>query len=488
MDERRERVHEFVDWAMSSGADPTKREHYARFGAELVDTAMGGRITESHILALSDSYAATPGAESALPLIEEIGDAMLRFQDHLRAQGRPVGARPLTPIPVAPIPGENAPPALSEPLPTNRPRRPRPPESADPGLALDPPGAPLRQPRRPESVIAVEPEVVSFSQVEPPPHEPAAVSIKMPLEPLPEVEATPPPRSPPEAAPRVGMTPPTETRRARTPTTPPAAQQFRCPKCKVMVTPTPAGTCPRCGSLPPHIGAFVPDAPRHGGSMKVLLVLAVVAVVLFLATRVLPGLLEKPPEGTEAASGGHRSEHLRLSMSLPSGWRKIVAADLSIPDVAKSEYYGIDDQVGFDPKPITAFNLGELHLSQYIRGKHSPHYQSAMIVGTAPALGQPYWKTNVGTIESLVNFGATAMGKALPASGMFHAPRCDVVSLPAPTGRCVLALDPDYLIAYFWATTVSGTDGYALTLFFGRGSIDEALAEGDAIVSSMSPL
>lgn len=81
----RERVNEFVDWAISTGVERGRANgHYRSIGTELVERASGGRVTESHILRVSDAYADNPDLQA---IVEEVGDAMLRFED-LRKTGK----------------------------------------------------------------------------------------------------------------------------------------------------------------------------------------------------------------------------------------------------------------------------------------------------------------------------------------------------------------------------------------------------------------
>ncbi len=451
--DRRDRLQEFLDWAVASGIDPERLPDYRRFGEEIFVRSYGRHVTETHILAVNDAHESH--GEAAQRMIEEVGDAVLRFQEYQRSPDkivappppptremvpRPSTPAPITPAPITPAPITPAPitPAPITPAPTPAPITPAPitpasaaPLSAVPALSDAPVDSPpVWTPRKP----SYAPSTLHPTHSEDPP------------------TPTPTPTPTPEPAPR----------------TPEPAPR----------TPSPAPAQPTDPEPPPQVRPRDPAVRKT--SIKVLVALVTLGLLLFLVPRFLGGGTGPHPPGSHSVAGKHLSKHLGVSIVFPKGWRHLTPSDVTIPNVTTATIYG-DDPLGFDPKSLGIFNLSGMRLSTYYRGRAPPKHDAALILGFARASGPPHWKTNVGTTDSLVNYGATLLAKALPSAGMFHAPRCENANLSTTAGRCVIALDPGYMITWFAAMR----DGYAFAILHSPGKLSDALTEGDALVGSL---
>jgi hypothetical protein len=256
----------------------------------------------------------------------------------------------------------------------------------------------------------------------------------------------------------------------------------------------PAGTKPP-PQVPPAATSTSPTAPfeqrrvvppratdraTRRTSLIVLAVLGILALLLFAVPRLLGGDLTVHPPGTESVAGRHASPHLGITLTFPKGWRHLVLDDVVISNVTTGPIYGTAP-LALDTKALTIFNLSELRLATYYRGPAPPDQQAGLIIGFARASGAPHWKTNVGTTDSLVNYGATLLAKSLPSAGISAAPRCENANLSTTVGRCVLSLDPHFVIAWFAAAR----DGYIFAVLHSRRPLPEALAEGDALMTSL---
>jgi hypothetical protein len=258
-----------------------------------------------------------------------------------------------------------------------------------------------------------------------------------------------------------------------------------------MVTPTETGVCPKCGAAPPHIVATPSALPKRAANVsttRVLLILLGVAAAIFAITRIVPLFTDRPPSGTRGVSGDHRAEHVGLNVMFPKGWHQILAQDAVYESLPSVPYYGMDDVLGFDPKALEVYNLSQLRLSTYYRGKAPPAHEAGLILGVAVAAGPPGWRAQTDSAEAFASFGASLLGKALPSAGLFHAPKCGSVTLPSVAGRCLTALDPGYLVSYFWVLSSQPASYGVAILFVPRGTPEAATTMGDSIVASVLPL
>ncbi len=124
-----DRVQEFLDWAQASGVDPVKLPQYRNIGTDLFARAKGLKVNESHILAVADSVATQQDAEKLMRMTEEVGDAVLRFQDWQRGGGK-LSAERITKPPIQDRPTVEMPPPVTFTTPPSTGLPPTPPTPA----------------------------------------------------------------------------------------------------------------------------------------------------------------------------------------------------------------------------------------------------------------------------------------------------------------------------------------------------------------------
>lgn len=259
------RLADFLEWLADYGVVETSRiPDYRRFAIELFGLSGGHRVTEAHILKLLDSYADTGAARTATPLIEEVGETLLRFEAARKSSPPPAPRRtPVEPFTVRP----------------------------DERVASD-----LRPP---DSARQTGPEknVVSFS---------ASGSHPIP----PEANQSRPPVEQRRATGSVFR-----CRKCQTMVT--AGEGGVCPRCG-----TPAA---RISSGQVAISRRSPPSTTTGTSWILPAVLGVVA--FFLAFQFGPDLIDKLRHPSQPAAGTTSSPHLGVRLTLPDGWRHSTDGD-----------------------------------------------------------------------------------------------------------------------------------------------------------------
>jgi hypothetical protein len=302
-----DRTGEFLAWARSAGLHEERLPDYRRIGAEIFERAVGRRVNESLVLALVDEYQQTPAAALAVPLIQEVGEAIIRFQD---------GATTLS--------GKGP--------PTNRPRRPRPPSI--PVVDAIPTSTPLAPPTpAPASAPAAavpepRPGQISAPQIT---FLPRPTSVSQP--PRPASVTQPPPR------PTSTTIPPRPTSSVRIK----AQGQFRCPQCHVFVTANEAGVCPTCGATPPQLTSSssspVIETPRP---LVTPLRIGIAVLLAGGAAAIAIPKLSHRARPTEDAGVTQVWSGLGLRATFPHGWRHVLGQDKAMPLTGKLPYVPMD--------------------------------------------------------------------------------------------------------------------------------------------------
>jgi hypothetical protein len=257
------RLSDFLEWVAGNGLAPARVGDYRRIAVELLGVSGGQRVTESHILKLLDTYAESPTSRGATAMIEEVGEALLRFEAARKLQAA----------------------QSPEPRRSSQPFTVRPDERVAGDL------------RPPDSSRDTGPEqkVVSF----------AAQSSSAATTPVPR------PRAAPEARRQTGSQ--FRCRRCQAMVT--ASEGGACPRCG---TPAPRISS---GQLPVAARSSSPSL----GSWILPVVLGVAA--FFLAFAFGPGLLERLRHPSDAAAGTTTSPHLGVRLTLPEGWRHSAGGD-----------------------------------------------------------------------------------------------------------------------------------------------------------------
>ena len=436
----------FLDWASRNAVAKEQLGDYRRVAAEILERAGSSRITETHILATSDAYAVGPAAESAVALIADVGDAMLRYQ----AEARAGASSPRAPEQAAAGP-LIAPPAA--------------------GPAEAPASSHLRPPVRPTgSVPILEPPLVSFlrpaggaSQSAPPPASTTPAEVPA-AAPGPRDSSPPAPAarrsSPPVPGPRESLSGLAPQPGAATT----SARQFRCPKCHHMVSPTDTGVCPLCGAAPAHLIAGVgseaaTDASRARGKASgsgtrwFLLLLLGVVVALLAYQWVVPEIMERIRQHHASVTGEQRLADLGLRMVFPPRWQR-------------------------DPRPVEAGAP-----RWFFSGAGAPP-EEQLYLATVPAPSAVEQMASVEFIGFVRDQGASA---ADAASAGARAPDCEAVRPGTRRfGRCTGSTadnPPRPLVVY-----VVPLRGQLARLVFLGDALDPLISEGDEMVATIELL
>jgi hypothetical protein len=426
-----ERLQQFLSWAQATGVT-TERVNELRPVAEaLLDRSGGGRVTESHILYVTDVWVGRHGDE-ALALVTEAGELFLRFEEAQRAAGQaaPAPRRGLGTF----LPGRAANAAAI----------------AEDAVPDAPP--PLRPPEKSTGSVAV-------------PDEGPAISFRTPA------SAAPPAPLPLKAPPPSGgHAPPSRGPSAAPAPAPATASQFRCPACQVMVSPTPQGTCPRCGARPPHAltlptAAPVPAAARVSAASR-FAVLAL-AVLLAVGAGALAWRCSSAWSGGQKVSGETRIAALGVKAFFPRGWRRFTDADTS---------------AGVGPVRMTMVG--------FYRGGSSGDPDVALLLGVIDGPLPGIQGNVVSDAEFQIMFRrmATDVARATNGSAQISSDACEVLQLGLRrTGRCTGTVNADgerQLAVYVWLQGRSA----AMAVFIARWPLDRLLPEADDIVGSVEEL
>ncbi|MBI4508718.1 MAG: hypothetical protein HY698_03715 [Deltaproteobacteria bacterium] len=387
------RLGEFIDWA-GVGLDESRLCEFRRFGEEIVGKAGGERVTAEHIQAV---VAAHSGEGKAIKhLIEEVGDAFLRFEQAKRGSARPMATG----------------------------------------------HGPLKPPVRPSKVQPTEgPPPVTFA------HQGDAVPV-----------------------------PSDNEGSGRT-----QGAQFRCPKCKVFVSPTSKGSCPTCDTLPPHLlnltgiptsseartqeAGLTPNATRLAraglwlGSIAAAILLAVHAVDLGHRW------IDQIQHPSETLLGDRSLDALGVVAFFPREWRR----------EKESDFMHAHGELAY-------------HGMQFFRGGTSRSPSVRLLVMNADTGGALDESMTDAQFEKVVAEQSPIGPQRLPRGldGVIHG--CEVVTLPVRrTARCAgtafLGSKEATLVKYHWLT------GRRLwtTVLVSNTPVYRTVAEGDEIVSSLEP-
>jgi hypothetical protein len=398
------KLGDFLDWASAMGLTPVRAADYRRIAVELFELAGGGRVTESHILRLIDGYADRPGGRAATPLIEEVGEALLRYEAARRTSAvtPPVSGSP-TPVP---------------------PRR----TPSEPFTA------------RPEERVAVE--------------------LRPPAEP----RETPPPQKVVSFA--AGAEPP--ARGAPAPRRRASGTQFRCLRCKTMVTPDERGACPRCGQIAPRVSSnqLAAVAPPATTSTGWLLPVVLGVVAFALAFQFGPPLFERLTNPSKPAAGVHSSPHLGVRVAFPDGWRHASDGDRAPATAAAGFEAVLRDGVGL--RTARYFRTPRTELLLTVAPRPSQVTDEAFTEWASAAVAEP--RALERTVREVSGVSALAID------------RC-VAGPPVPGGglRCIGTAGDRRVLVYVWpARTVS-----AVGVFVTDQNAQAALAEADAVVEGL---
>ncbi len=296
------RLDAFLEWVHEGGVAAARLPAWRPIAERLLALAGTGRILEGHILSLIDASQGSPGQIS---LIEEVGEAMLRYQ----ALAKPSEPRPTREIPkhiASAIQRKTSPPP---PRPATGPREPVPtPVPRD----RDSPTNRLR---------AVTPvpgdKLVSFDAPSSPP-------------------APPVPTPPPSMA--VGSSPPTQAGAAGRVSN----IHFRCPKCKVMVAANDDGVCPTCGTRPPTtVTTAEPPERVLWKRAAVAAGLLLLAIVLWRVTARVVDHLSHP-----SVVGNYPARSVGLEIAFGDGWRRHAEGRVSLGALGIDEPMSVARFVG----------------------------------------------------------------------------------------------------------------------------------------------
>jgi len=421
------KLGDFLDWASASGLTPVRAADYRRIAVELFETSGGSRVTESHILRLIDAYADRPGGRAAIALIEEVGEALLRYESARRMSAGISTLPAPSPMPMAtPQSMPTAATPYPEPVAREK-RRPSEPFTARPDERI---AVELRPPAEPRETPPAQP-VVSFVAG----NEPAASSSS-----------------------------PSPKRRI-------VGTQFRCLRCKAMVTPDETGACPRCGQIAPRISSnqLAVVSPPSTRSASWLLP-AVLGVLAFgLAYQFGPPLVEKLRRPSEPVAGVTSSPHLGLRLTFPDGWRHSAEGDRA-PSTGSAGFEAVlRDGVG-------------LRSSRFFR--RGGEADAELVLSVAPRPSQVTDEVFAEWAEVAVSAPKTLEPTVRELSGVSDLvlDRCLAgPSVPGGGVRCVGNSGTTRALIYAWpARTVT-----AVAVFLTSQNPEAALDEGDALIGGL---
>ncbi len=478
-----ERLTQFLQWMETRGSVSMSATELRGVAEALLDESGGGRVTESHILAVGDRFART-GGDSATTMVTEGGELFLRFEEAQRLAGTP-SAAPRGPMGTLPprrtnlgtTTGSSA--ALaSAPLDVAGPLRP--PERLVTGSDALPP-SPVTFVRTSQQVTQpiepLPPLAPPLPLPLPSPREtqPLASGVRQsqPLAPgLRDSQRLPAAPGPRESQRLAALPGPRESQRLIVG----PANAFRCPRCAVMVVPGPDERCPRCGAPAPHLvdmpSASAPVPEPHASSQQASRPFnwpALLAVVLAGTIGSVAGIKWSRTacdQNRGASVAGEASVgRLGVKVYFPSGWRK---------------HKGVDQVQPLMPG-VTAKMLG------YYRGGTSENPEVGMMLMTTGDLPLAEDQSIIGDAEfkELLDNAADGMSK----SGKFELAPCEVIQLGLRrTGRCTGEGTSDgqtrRVALYAW--TMDRRLGIAM--FFARGGLPDLVTEADDIVGGIESL
>jgi hypothetical protein len=428
-----ERVERFLAWARDSGVPAARLEQFQPIAQAFVERAGNARVNESHVLFVSDRASMQQGPDAAAA-VHECGDLFLRFEEVLRVgiggagtivRPAPAAASALPRRPVPPPPEPRRPSEVPNPLDAPEPLRP--PERAS-----------SADPVADEAAVTFRPPVKLPGE---PPRAPAAPAAATPI-----------------AAPRAA---PAKGRRAA------VAQQFRCPRCHVMVTPDPKGVCPRCGASPPH-ALSIPDdeaPPPPALAARAGRRWLGPAVVGALIAAVLAGLVVRQIRG-RGLRGEVSLAPIGLEVTFTRPWHRAPEGDQE------------QSQGGV-----------RVRLLAFYRGGSFDDPTVALLLGVAD--GQlPDLSGHVSDLEFRRALGSLVAVGMLNAGGAakMDPKDCQLLQLGMRrTGRCtgtIVVRGTLNLAAYVWFEGHS----VAFAFFFSKESPDAMLAEADELVGSIDEM
>ena len=462
-----ERLTQFLEWVEARRASSLATSDMRGVASALLEESGGGRVTESHILAVGDRFAVS-GGEHALVMVTECGELFLRFEEWQRQAGMP-SAAPRGPL------GTLAPRRHSTPEPASAP--------ADVSPPLRPPE---RVPTEGEPVLPRSP--VTFSRTTssslplPSPRDTQEVKRPQPTGPVPRAE---PPGPEPDVhmsqritgarAPAAQPLPEPDVRESQRVPGPRDSQRlagaFRCPRCAVMVFPGPDGTCPKCGGPPPHLLAMpLPSAPSRSQPVDGKGINWLVPIALLLAGVVGTAMGVKwsrtacDQNRGQSVAGQARIERLHVKVFFPAGWR---------------QYKGVDEIAPV--ATVTGKMLG------YYKGGTSDDPDIGLMLMVTDNLPTP-----PGALQAIADADfrqlLDATASSMSASGAQLQP-CEITQIGLRrTGRCT-GEGSDRgkqrrVALYAW--TMDRRLGVAF--FFAKEPIDKVLAQTDDIVGSVEAL
>jgi hypothetical protein len=480
-----ERLTQFLEWVEARRVSSLNAVDLRGIAVALLEESGGGRVTESHILAVGDRLGAH-GGDHALQMVTECGELFLHFEEWQRQAGQP-SAAPRGPIGTM-VPRKQLDPApASAPLDVAPPLRP-PERVPTEGDLVVPPSPvtftrtsssslPLPSPRdtQPTSRAAATGPVPSAVAVDP--RESQRLTGPQPPAPVPEPASqpvTPVPGS--AAALELGRAPTAAVTGSQRPSSPPPRESqrlagaFRCKSCAVMVIPGDDGNCPRCGSVPPHTLAMptssAPPAMRTGGKgINWLVPLALVAAgVIGSILGVHWSRTACDQNRGQSVAGEARIDRLGVKAFFPGGWRRHKGTD----EVAPMPGGGAGKMLG------------------YYRGGTSDDPDVGLMLMVTDDLALPAGTPEVsdGDFQRLLDATVSNMSH----NDVQFAP-CEITQIGLRrTGRCTgkgrERGESRQIALYTW--TMEHRLGIAF--FFARAPIDQLLPESDDIVGSIERL
>jgi hypothetical protein len=485
-----ERLSQFLEWVEARRATSLNAVDLRGIGVALLEESGGGRVTESHILAVGDRLGAH-GGDHALQMVTECGELFLRFEEWQRQVGQP-SAAPSGPV-GSMVPRKQlesiTPPPSGAPLDVAPPLRP--PERVPTEGDLVMPPSPVTFTRTTQSALPLPSPRDTQQTTKPVPQGPVPQAIEVDprtsqrvtgaQEPLPDPTTkpfTPVPGS--DAALALGRAPTAAVTSSQRIVTPPSAREsqrlagaFRCKQCAVMVIPGDDGNCPRCGSVPPHTlqmptaSAPPPAALRTGDGKGInwLVPLALVAAgVLGSVLGVHWSKTACDQNRGQSVAGEARIDRLGVKAFFPGGWRRHKGTD----EIAPMPGGGAGKMLG------------------YYRGGTSDDPDVGLMLMVTDDLPLPAGSPEIsdGDFQRLLDATAANMSRNEVQFGP-----CEITQIGLRrTGRCTgqgrERGEARQIALYTW----SMQHRLGIAFFFARASISQLLPESDDIVGSIEHL
>jgi hypothetical protein len=431
------RLDAFLEWVREGGIAAARFPAWRPVAEQLIALAGAGRILEGHILSLIDASQGSPGQ---VALIEEVGEAMLRYQ----ALAKPADPKPTREMPKARAsqrlptsPGRSVTGPISTPPPPSRAPASRPTPTPTPA-----PRAPASRPIPAPAPASAQRDARPTHRLRPP--------VPMPGEKLVSFEApsspgAPVPTPPPSMA--VGSSPPPSTVTGETGAT--SNVHFRCPKCKMMVAANDDGVCPTCGTRPPTKVVIAVEAPEGLWWKRAAVAGGVVALAMVLwltiGARVVDHLAHP------AVVGSYPARSVGLEATFQEGWRRHAEGQANLGAL------GIDE-----PMAVARFTRddGDLALASAAR----------------PA------DFNDARLAELADAGPDKV--AVPLHALADGVRLERCLAEGRRLRC-LGSDGDRAVA---AYVLLLPKRVAVVVLRSTHNLEETAVEGDALVESLKPL